>query len=180
MPARRPQEATDAFLEPVQRIVSCVSDAVMYGSGRRPASEPHTLTIGGQNYARLRGPDNLLLMVTHRYRLVQGAEARTGWRVNTAEYIYTLLDLDERPLLAWHWHPQTGRGPHRITYPHLHVYGQTTLPTLPDRHPPTGRVSLEAVIRFVIDELGVEPRRPDWRAILDETEAVFKRDRSWA
>jgi hypothetical protein len=38
---------------------------------------------------------------------------------------------------------------------------------------------LQAVLRFAIEELGVQPLRPDWRALLDETEREFDRQRTW-
>jgi hypothetical protein len=34
-------------------------------------------------------------------------------------------------------------------------------------HPPTGYVTLSSVVRFLIEDLGVLPRRPNWQAVLD-------------
>lgn len=40
-------------------------------------------------------------------------------------------------------------------------------------HLPTGRVSIEAVVRFLIQELDGEPRREDWEEVLDDAERPF-------
>ena len=46
-------------------------------------------------------------------------------------------------------------------------------------HLPTGRIALEDVVRCVITQLGVIPLRPDWEAILAETQAAFQQWRTW-
>lgn len=64
--------------------------------------------------------------------------------------------------------------------PHLHV-GAAMGPnaaTILGGHVPTGRVAMEDVLRLLI-ELGVQPRRDDWQAVLDETQSAFERWRSW-
>ena len=45
-------------------------------------------------------------------------------------------------------------------------------------HVPTGRVSVERVIRSAI-ELGVEPIDDEWDKRLDESEGPFMRYRTW-
>jgi hypothetical protein len=52
--------------------------------------------------------------------------------------------------------------------------------TLHKLHLPTGRVSIEAVVRFLIEDLDVVPRRRDWSAVLDRHEEAFRRSRTWA
>ena len=78
---------------------------------------------------------------------------------------------DERELLAYHWHPG-GRSP--ITTLHLHI--SSRMPTVQiapddniamgDMHLPTGLVSLSEVVRLLITESHVIPRRNDWGLIL--------------
>ena len=65
-------------------------------------------------------------------------------------------------------------------WPHLHAYGARDTLTLHKLHLPTGRVALEAVVRFLFADLGVVPRRADWRAVLDRQEERFRQTRSWA
>jgi len=67
-------------------------------------------------------------------------------------------------LLASHWHPD---GRSQVTIPHFHVGG--TLGGIPfaKLYAPTGPITLLDVLRFAIVELGVEPRRGDWREVLD-------------
>jgi hypothetical protein len=64
-------------------------------------------------------------------------------------------------VFAWHWHPT--RTPQK-PYPHLHVRSEHRLLglALKNLHMPTGRVSFEEVVRFLIDELRVVPTRTDW------------------
>jgi hypothetical protein len=65
-------------------------------------------------------------------------------------------------------------------WPHLHAHGARDTLTLHKLHLPTGRVALEAVVRFLIGDLNVAPRRSDWRTVLDRAEAHFRETRSWA
>jgi hypothetical protein len=83
--------------------------------------------------------------------------------------VYDVLDHEGRPILAFHWHPHESG---RVTWPHLHAYGAHALVELHKLHPPTGAVSLSAVVRFVIEDLDVLPSRPNWQAILDRHAAV--------
>jgi hypothetical protein len=61
--------------------------------------------------------------------------------------------------------------------PHMHVRanqhlapGATSIEKL---HFPTGPVSLASIIRFLIEEVGVEPNRADWERVLTEAEATL-------
>lgn len=40
-------------------------------------------------------------------------------------------------------------------------------------HFPTGPVSLAAIVRFLIEEVGVEPNRADWDRVLSDAEATL-------
>ena len=81
-------------------------------------------------------------------------------------------------MIAFHWHP-TGRGGN-IAFPHLHLGRAAGAVDIdPKAHVPTGRVSLEAVVAFLIRELGVRPLRPDWGTILAANQAAFDAKRTW-
>lgn len=81
-------------------------------------------------------------------------------------YLFAIGDDSGRELIAYHWHPQ---GPSRVTGPHLHVHADIQLGSawLPKAHLPTGTVALQDVLRLAIEELGVEPLRDDWQAVLE-------------
>ena len=96
-------------------------------------------------------------------------------------YEYRLLDRDEKELLVYHWQP----GPDylRPDLPHLHVSASLTAQTsavdrqsidLDKIHLATGRVSLASVVRMLIAEFRVAPRRPDWTETLDRAEPVIQ------
>lgn len=111
------------------------------------------------------------LVIGHQFRVVQDDDG-PGWHVSTAGYEYYLQDDDGHELIGWHWHPES-----RITYPHLHVPAGHVHRKM---HVPTGRVSIEAVIRLLINDLGVPTLRADHEKILDEAEASFIRYRRWS
>lgn len=75
--------------------------------------------------------------------------------------MYTFHNTDGREVISFHWHPQ-GNSP--ITYPHFHLGAgaQIGRRELQNCHIPTETMSLERVLRFAIEELGVEPLRDDW------------------
>jgi hypothetical protein len=119
---------------------------------------------------------HLDLVMRHHYRIVE-AEGELGpWKTTTAGYDYTLQARSGEEIIAFHWHPEA-RG--RYSAPHLHA-GTNFFSK--KRHVPTGRITLEEVLRFGIEELDVQVR-PDhkatWDATLAETEKRHKDWRTW-
>jgi hypothetical protein len=113
----------------------------------------------------------LKLRLIMQYRIVEKSPEQ--WGASTTAYYYT-IDDNRGEIIAWHWHPNTG-----FPYPHLHMGSRATPRQV---HTPTSRVSIEAVIRYLIDELGVAPlreHREDWREMLAEVEQAFIDNRTW-
>jgi hypothetical protein len=122
-----------------------------------------------------RGDLRLGLSVRYTVLNLAAFRDRPAFRVSTSEYMYRILDRGERELLAYHWHPQ---GLSSIAHPHLHLSGvepfvlslapnhESTEFSVDKAHFPTGPVTLQRIIRLLIEDLGVEPRRPDWRDVL--------------
>ncbi|MGH3199607.1 MAG: hypothetical protein ACRDOH_05650 [Streptosporangiaceae bacterium] len=171
MPGRTPAAARDAFLSPLHQAISCVTNAQFIRSGgQQPGDDLEALTLSREPLQlRSAVPGGLQLRIRHRFRLVQ--ESRSDWHVSTAAYWYRLDDDAGRELAAWHWHPQS-----RVVYPHAHVSG-TPFGRL--AHLPTGRVSIESVLRLLIGDLGVPARRADYAEVLDAAERAFIEHRRW-
>ena len=95
-----------------------------------------------------------------------------GYVVRTGAYLYA-IDSEETgsEVFAWHWHPV---GASWCKWPHLHA------PHGLGDHLPTGRTALEQIVRWLIAEVGIEPRRDDWTEILEVDEADYRQRRSWA
>lgn len=85
------------------------------------------------------------------------------WIARTVGYAYEIQHADGRMLLAYHWHP-VGLSP--VTTPHFHLGGTLGGIDLSKAHLPSGVVLLHDLLRFAIADLGVEPRRDDWREVL--------------
>jgi hypothetical protein len=85
-----------------------------------------------------------------------------------AGWVYEIRSGSGTLILAFHWHPSSGR----VTWPHLHAYGAHDFVELYKLHPPTGPVTAGSIVRFLIEGLGVLPRRPNWQAVLDRHAAV--------
>jgi hypothetical protein len=108
------------------------------------------------------------------FAIDQRGGQRTLQNVRLVSYEYRLLDLDQREIIAFHWHPT---GLSNVTDPHLHLssrlnpieMGRNQEPLdLADMHIPTGFVTLEDVVRLLISEFGIAPRRDDWGDLLRE------------
>lgn len=131
-----------------------------------------------------RGNPDLLLRIKHDYTIVDSGTRGNRYEAVTASYVYRILDLHEREILAFHWHPD---GVSQVRHPHLHLTSRTKPveiddPANPDREPEqiafaamhiaTGLVPVEHVIRLLIEEFKVVPLRPEWDDILNENAAT--------
>ncbi len=165
MASRTPAEAVAEFVALLQQALSCVTDSVLdVRGGYRPSDEPHAATLNRGVPVRLHGHDRLGLLVSLYYRIVEDSSIQGPWVVRTAAYYFALTDSDDKELLTYHWHPAARSA---VTWPHLHLGAFSHGAGLSRAHLPTGRIALEQVLRLGISDLGVQPRRQDWSAVLD-------------
>ena len=165
---RSPAEAVNNYQSEVQRLVSSVTDAVVgVGGGYYPSPNPHFLTMSGGLPVALSGPSRLTLRLQQNYRIAESGVAGEGWQVDVVGYNYAVLDSELAEVLLYHWHPVSNS---RVKSPHLHLKQGAKVGRVEvrDAHLPTGEVSLSAVLRVLIEEIGVNPRRSDWESILAE------------
>jgi hypothetical protein len=92
--------------------------------------------------------------------------------------MYEMQKASGELIWSYHWHPTS-----RVRSPHAHI-GSTQLrkdAVLSYKaHYPTGRISLESVVRTLIAEYGVSPMRDDWEETLSEREGDFEMHRTWS
>ena len=180
MAGKTPSDAVHNFLEPLQLALSCVSQEILsVRGGYHPSATPHALTLG--NSPAILGRDRrFAFKVIQHYRIIEHEGPRGPWKVSTVAYHYTVEEAGElqRELFAYHWHPNERTA---ITFPHFHLYqGVGAIrDEVQKAHFPTGRVAFEDVLRLVITQLGVEPFRHDWAAILDQTQTAFEDWQTW-
>lgn len=165
---------------------SCVvSQRLELAFGAHPSGVDQTATFLSPVSLRATsgGRTGLFYDLKYVFAVVESSAVATqrGVQAEVRMYQYRLLDYDQRELLVYHWQPgQRFAGPDE---PHVHV--SATLDAKVDainrrdialdkRHLVTGRVSLPAVVRMLITELGVAPLRPAWGTILDRAETAIR------
>jgi hypothetical protein len=161
---RTPAQAVQRFVQDRQVAVSCVTDQIVRASGFDPNTGPHALVLARGEAVRVASPDGLALRVTENYELVQDTSTRDRWRIAVTGYWYAVERLPaEEELLAFHWHPRV----EDVNFPHLHL-GHTLVADVGFSrvHVPTGQVTLRDVLRLLVRDLHVRPRRPNWRDVL--------------
>ena len=105
---RSPAMAVNAYKRSVQRLVACVTDAVVDVAGGYFASpDPHRLTLSNGFPVALGGPSEFLFRLQEFYRVEEIGHPRALWNVDVVEYYYTILDSEEREVLLYHWHPRS-------------------------------------------------------------------------
>jgi hypothetical protein len=98
-------------------------------------------------------------------------------------YSYQVFDRAMHEILAYHWHPNSLSS---VRHPHIHLSNRlgniaiepfgTTI-GLSEMHIPTGFVTLADVVRLLIAEFGVEPRRADWESIVEQLPEQLHQER---
>jgi hypothetical protein len=173
LPGRPAAQARAAFLAPLRRSLSCVTNAQLYVPARKRPGEDEAILLS-QDPLLLRSArvGDLQFVLGHQFQVIKDASKQ--WHVSTASYRYHLRDGDGRELLAWHWHPGIG-----TDRPHMHV---SLEPFGRHAHVPTGRISIEAILWLLLEDLQVKPVRgheTNWGEILTAAERPFVRHRRW-
>jgi hypothetical protein len=181
-PAKSPAAARKRYVRFFQLSLSCLTKAIwVFGPG--PASQPDDVValVASDAPIHLRcsnGLGDLFLTPTQLFKIIPDTRFSGEYKARTLAYIYSVQvdskDAENAELIAWHWHPLTT--PDRVE-PHMHV--QATPPLGLKVHMPSGRVSFEQVVRFLVDDLHIEPRRKDWRTVIDECDQRFRAFRTW-
>lgn len=183
MPGKSPFEAFSAFVEPLTDALNCVVHPALdvTPGGKNNLNIRHALTLTArrpEDYIRLDGT-NLEFRARLAYKIIREPRAEYGpYRVTTCGYDYSARRTDGLAVMDWHWHPASVSHEPR---PHLHL-GSSQLQddaVLSNKdHILTGRISLETVVRQLID-LGARPRVEDWDKRLQLREGVHVLYRSW-
>lgn len=175
-PTRTRRDARERYKGYLQQTLSCISLAVWSTAPTRELEE-FALEPWGDIQLRRDGDDPLWLKLGQVFHFEEDERHPGEWKVKTDGYAYTVtLDEDlSQELLSWHWHPSSRPDPH------LHVGRRhPEFPPFGKVHVPTGRVALERVVFFLIEELRVVPLRADWRQVLEDTLRRFEHWRTWA
>ncbi len=179
MAGNTPFKAYRNFRDRLHEALSCVvvERLTVPGTSHFETDFDYTVTLHRGEPVRLRGPHRLTLAASHRFRIIEAEGDRGPFKVQTISYFYAVSTQAGEEVLAYHWTPETQEG---RTYGHVHVGRRCiaeTSPLPPNRfkrlHLPTGRVSLESVLRFLIEDIEVPPQKENWHDVLAETEQAF-------
>lgn len=146
----------------------------MPGSARTEFGQIRGLYLNNNDPVNLSASSSIALRVSQKLRVVRDGESdRRSWRIALLAYNYMLLTPNGPEICSYQWDTE---GLSSVTYPHLHIgrgatgnvttFGPSGLHRI---HFPTRHITIEDVLRLAIAEFGVEPRRPDWESILNET-----------
>lgn len=177
MSVRQRRDSVRAHHAVIKRLLSCVVQTHITTQAPLPATadifpDALALVLSNGAPADLRGSFPLLLDVSQHFRVVT-IDAPRSIRIEIISYIYTIMTSDRIELVSYQWHPHGETG---IDFPHVHIgpaMSRRDAVVRPGEahkiHLPTGEVALADVLRLAITELGVEPRRDDWQAILSHS-----------
>jgi hypothetical protein len=179
LPSRTPREAVERYANPIKYTLLCVTDAILgYSGGIYPSPKDHNLSfVNSPPIGRLSGT-GLSLFFSQNYSIAQSSAGEQDWKVKTEGYIYRVDDESGAEIMSYHWHPST----EYPKFPHMHLKkgSEVGRGELTRCHIPTGRMSIESVVEFLIKDFHVMPRYPDWRDVIDENRTAFEKDRTWA
>lgn len=175
--ANTPAAAVAQYLASINTILHCIEHGTLITSRERvyAVGEEYSLVLNNADPLKLRRTTRppVYLSLGQTFEIVKGTEIPTGpFSVHTRSYWYQFALDNDVELLAFHWTPGI-QDPRQRTFPHLHIGAVLFSPDAPilqgvlhKRHIPTGEISVEAIVRFAIEELGVSPLVSDWDNVL--------------
>jgi hypothetical protein len=149
------------YLREFQRSLSTVTNAVLRAEA--VSADGLVVSAGIPAGVRIRAQRGTHLFIQLEEE-VEFAASVGIWSSVRVGYRYQLQAGDAHEILAFHWHPQGQKS----NSPHLHISSGagSLIPELQRAHIPTGEVSLEDVLAFVIRDFNVRPHRTDYARVL--------------
>jgi len=156
-------------------MVACLTERPLFASVERSPSVRARATLGRAVPLRLRTGGRVHFLMSVDF--VQGPASTESSSVELipAGYWYHVTEADGREILAYHWHPD---GATWMRAPHVHL--SSRIPSIPisggdavslaDMHLPTGFVAVSDIVRLLITDFRVVPRREDWEIVLASNE----------
>jgi hypothetical protein len=162
VPGRNSREAIESYAESICQTLRCITRSVIgFGVGVSPSGSVGSLNFLPDPIAPL-CRTKLGLLFSQGYVCTQDSHGDQLWKVQTRSYFYTVFDCrDEEPceIFSYQWHPES-----RITIPHVHF--KKGDPTITRAHLPTGRIAIELIVEFLIQDLGVVSPIKKWEAVI--------------
>ena len=168
MPDRTPAEAYRSLAEPIQTALNTITVGRLSLLGIRsriPVGTPFNVSLNGGTPSPLvlsGGVNQLFIEVAFWARIEPHLLESRRYDCFQTAYWYALSNEIGRELIAYHWTPDVRHLDRR--FPHLHVGRLVTsqskfIPTeFHKLHVPTNLVSVQHLVRFAIQELGVSVR----------------------
>ncbi len=175
-----PDEAFRAYAERVNHTLGCIASerVSITRTAGFDVGVVYTLALNRGAPVRLKGATPLNLSAGQRCRIVEDTTHDDGpYWVQVVDYWYVISNVTEREILTFHWTSEANPSV-ATTTPHLHVGSVSISDTAPlnpktfnKLHIPTGYVSLQSVVRFLITDAGVPARRANWAEALGDAGA---------
>ncbi|MCW2995219.1 MAG: hypothetical protein JWQ18_2714 [Conexibacter sp.] len=178
---RTPRKCFDVFTGHLRALVAATVTA------RHPIGEIPTQTrlqVGFREDVPIAVPVDTDFGRLHFYlgQALEAIEESGRYRLTTQQYWYRLqhgASLREQAVIRWEYEATMGRSRHARHHAQLRAdldIGDGTL-DLNRAHLPTGWVTIEEVIRFLIVDLGMVPPCGDrWPDVLEQSERAFFED----
>jgi hypothetical protein len=169
------REAIEVFAHPIQQTLKCITSSFIgFGGAVSPFGKIGTLHFLPEANAVLNGT-KLRLFFSQRYESGQDSKRDQLWRVRTRGYIYTVNECKNdsfREIFSYQWHPDS-----KVVVPHVHF--KEGEPMISKAHLPTGRISVESLVEFLIEDLGVKPASKNWKTTITHNRDQFERQGEW-
>jgi hypothetical protein len=161
----------------ILETLQCVSHAVVavYPGSSSRQGETISVASRGAIFLHPLGKPNIWITIALELHFEEYAAAQmhpSRLRVVAYSYRIGVGDSENQEIVTYHW-KESEHDARVRSGPHLHIGSallardnRGALAHVHKKHVPTGIVSFSAVIRFLIEELGVEPLRPNWDEIL--------------
>ncbi len=168
MAARTPTEAIIAFVEPIQKALNYIAVGRLTfgrtGTGHR-RSLIQVISLNEGAAVPLSAPfhPSISLSTSLWVRVREYSGNAEPYSCEVVTYWHTFGSVGNNEILAFHWAPDAAGNAR--TFPHVHIghmisgRGAFASDRFHKLHIPTGFVPVEAIVRFAIEELGVEVRR---------------------
>lgn len=176
--AKTPREAYERYHDALMIPIRCLTSAHVVNNKHAEAGTEIFFAFSNNPVDLLGSPYSLFLL--QRVKVIPHPRIEGEWKVKTLGYEYAIeLTKEKKEVIAFHWNSSVDNG----LRAHIHVGLTGKGQSLSNKHHiPSGRVSVENVVKFLIEELRVPPAkayRGTWNDLIEKALQKFNAFRSW-